>query len=72
MPGVAEDLGGGLTFRWRDVKSPRVDDDVRGFEGNVRVGRFIGRGDVATPQSGKPGYQLDLHFRGAPDVSSVS
>ncbi len=24
-------------------------------------GRFIGRGDVATPQSGKHGYQLDLH-----------
>jgi hypothetical protein len=24
-------------------------------------GRFIGRGEVATPQSGKHGYQLDLH-----------
>jgi len=24
-------------------------------------GRFIGRGDVVTPQRGKYGYQLDLH-----------
>jgi hypothetical protein len=28
------------------VKAPRVDDDVRGFESNVRVGRFCGGAEV--------------------------
>jgi hypothetical protein len=37
--------------------------------GLIEVGRSI---FSATPQCGNSGYELSLHFHGAPDVSSVS
>jgi hypothetical protein len=42
----------------------RLGDDVHGFESNVRVGRFFGPRDVATPQCGSRGYQSDFHKGG--------